>query len=236
MKRNYFLFLVTLLVSLAASAQVKFGVEAGMNSSQTVSGKSAETNGRVSGYQVGATVDYQFCEHWVLMSGLSLLQKGGALNQDLFVNAGNSITQQLAVPRFDRISLKMNYIELPLKIGYSFRVGDKLTLIPSVGVYGAYGFGAGSCALNVFRYNQSANTGQFVSAEWKPFDGYKDAKDSNARLEKLNQWDLGGVVGIKAVISDHYTASFNYSHSILEVQKELGLRNSSFQLSVGYRF
>lgn len=234
MKKNYSLFLVALLVSLSASAQVKLGIEAGMNSSQTISGKSAETNGRVSGFQVGATVDYQFCKHWVLMSGLSFLQKGGELNQDLFVNAGNGVTQQLAVPNFDRISLKMNYVELPLKIGYSFRVSDKLILTPSIGVYGAYGFNANDCSLNALHMDGKGT--KFTSTQWKPFDGYADPANYRSRLEKLSHWDFGGVVGVKAVISDHYTASFNYSHGIKEIQKELGLCNSTCELSVGYRF
>lgn len=235
MRKALSISLISLLVSLTASAQVKFGVEAGMNASQTLSGAYAETNGRVSGFQVGATVDYQFSKHWALMSGLSFVQKGGELNQNLFVSGGNGTSFLLAAPPFDRISLKMNYIELPLKIGYSFRVSDNLILIPSIGVYGAYGFNAKSCALNALHVKGNRNF-EYAPTQWKPFDGYSDPADSRSRLDKVSRWDLGGVVGVKAVISDHYTASFNYSQGIRKVQRELELRNSSFQLSVGYRF
>jgi len=55
-------------------------------------------------------------------------------------------------------------------------------------------------------------------------------------LKELSHWDFGGVVGLKAVISNHFTASFNYSHSIRVIQRQMDLRNSNFQLSVGYLF
>ena len=55
-------------------------------------------------------------------------------------------------------------------------------------------------------------------------------------LKELRHWDFGGTVGLKAVISNHFTASFNYSHSIRAIQRQMDLRNSNFQLSVGYQF
>lgn len=234
MKKLYFISLLMLLTTVSVKAQVKFGIETGMNASQTVSGEYAEINGRVSGFQVGGTVDYQFGGHWTLMSGLSLIQKGGEINQDLFVRSADGSAFLLVAPPYDRISLKMNYIELPLKIGYKIRLNDRLSLIPSIGVYASYGFNAGSCALNAFRSN--GTDGVFTSVKWKPFDGYNNPDYANSALDKLNHWDFGGIVGLKAVISDHYTASFNYSHSIKSIQKQMDLRNSTFQLSVGYRF
>lgn len=234
MKKVYVVFLIMFLASLSMNAQVKFGIETGMNASQTVSGEYAEINGRVSGFQVGGTVDYQFGGHWTLMSGLSFIQKGGELNQDLFVRSADGSAFLLVAPPYDRVSLKMNYIELPLKIGYKIRLNDRLSLIPSIGGYASYGFNAGSCALNAFRSN--GTDGVFTSVKWKPFDGYSNRAYANSPLDKLNRWDFGGIVGLKAIISDHYTVSFNYSHSIKSIQKQMDLRNSTFQLSVGYRF
>lgn len=232
--------LIVALVALGvlatpAMSQVKFGVEAGMNASQVISGEYAEGNGRVAGFQIGGTVDYQFSEHWVLMSGLSFIQKGGELNQNLFVGAGNGSYLLLGAPNYDRISLKMNYLELPVKIGFNIRLNDQVSLIPSIGLYGAYGFNAGNCSLNAYKDVRDTR-GTFTQVEWKPFDGYNNPTYSKTPLNKLNHWDFGGVVGLKAIVSDHFTASFNYSHSIKAIQKQMDLRNSTFQLSVGYRF
>lgn len=235
MKKIYFVSLMVLLAFTSASAQVKFGVEVGMNASQVISNKYAEGNGRVSGFQIGGTVDYQFTEHWTLMSGLSFIQKGGELNQELFVSGGNGSSFLLGAPNFDRISLKMNYLELPVKIGFSIRINDQVRLMPSAGLYVSYGFNAGNCSLNAYKDVRDSR-GHFTQVKWKPFDGYNDPTYSKTPLDKLEHLDFGGVVGLKTVISDHFTASFNYSHSIRPIQRQMDLRNSSFQLSVGYQF
>lgn len=165
--------------------------------------------------------------------------KGGGLNRELTVNAGHVDLYQ-AGPAFNHISFKMNYLELPLKLGYKFQLGDKLDLIPSIGIYGSYGFNAGNCSLDV--YHSYENYGAYVPTQWKPFDGYYKVDDANSSsvsvipLKELRHWDFGGTVGLKAVISNHFTASFNYSHSIRAIQRQMDLRNSNFQLSVGYQF
>lgn len=55
-------------------------------------------------------------------------------------------------------------------------------------------------------------------------------------LQAFRRWDYGGIVGMKAVIADHYTISFDYRVGIKKIQAQNGLRNSTFQFSVGYRF
>ena len=64
---------------LPLSAQVKVGVEGGMNLSHyLVSGsdgyKAEQVGGMKPGFQLGVTVDYEIGKHWMLMSGLSWLQ------------------------------------------------------------------------------------------------------------------------------------------------------------------
>lgn len=233
MKRNLFALALAIVFVLPASAQVKLGIEGGLNSSQTPSSKKPETNGRISGFQLGGTVDYKFRNNLIIMSGLSFVQKGGQLSQELFINAG-SVIQLRATTPFPSISTTLNYIELPLKVGHSYQLSKDLCLIPSIGAYGAYGFNAGNCSLDVFR--SSTEKGETIHAKWKPFDGYTDSQDKRATLDKFNKFDIGAVIGVKAVILEHYSASLNYSHGLKDAQKQLGLRNSNLQLSVGYIF
>lgn len=40
---------------------------------------------------------------------------------------------------------------------------------------------------------------------------YKAGEPNNsANLQAFRRWDYGGIVGMKAVIADHYTISFDY--------------------------
>lgn len=212
------------------SAQIKFGVEAGMNLSHYVSGSglydAKQVGGMKTGFQMGVTVDYQFDNHWMLMSGLTFLQ-----------NRANMKLADHSVFYFPKAEIKMNNLILPVKIGYDIRVTDKFSLLPSIGVYGAYGFSAGNCSLDVI-YPSDNEQMKTETVNWKPTDGYfyQVSEHDYGNLEAFRHWDFGAVGGIKAIIANHYTIGFNYTLGIKKVQKQNGLRNSTFQFSVGYRF
>ena len=138
---------------LPLSAQVKVGVEGGMNLSHyLVSGsdgyKAEQVGGMKPGFQLGVTVDYEIGKHWMLMSGLSWLQNRSTMKM-----------MDHMVTYFPKTEIKMNNLILPLKMGYNIRVSDKLSLIPSVGVYASYGFGAGNCSLDVIHQLPSLQNG-----------------------------------------------------------------------------
>ena len=153
------------LCSLPVAAQVKLGIEAGANLSNYItdshSNPSDSKNMKV-GFQAGLTVDYEFQNHLMLMSGLFFVRKGGNL-----------------------------------KLGENYY-------------------------------------GKLIHAGWKPLDGYGNTSDQAIR--GFNHWDVGATAGIKAVIGKHYTISFDYNIGLNKAQSTYGLRNSTFQLSVGYRF
>lgn len=237
MKKHLLVLALSAMSVYPAMSQVKWGIEAGMTASRIAVGqKVTESEASSAGMQVGLTVDYSFGKKWMLMSGLSLVQKGGEIGRELTTNAGN-VNLFNSGPAVNHVSFKMNYLELPVKIGYSFDVCRNVNLIPSIGVYAAYGFNAGDCSLDVYRTYETY--GAYMPDNWKPFNGYNGMKENqtlSTPLNKVERWDFGGVVGLKAIVSDHYTASFSYSHSIKAIQSQLDLRNSTFQLSVGYRF
>ena len=130
--------------------------------------------------------------------------------------------------RYPDVEVKMNYLQIPVKLGYNFHINDKLSLIPNVGLYAAYGFNTGESDL------QMVGDGKLIHAGWKPLDGYGNTSDQAIR--GFNHWDVGATAGIKAVIGKHYTISFDYNIGLNKAQSTYGLRNSTFQLSVGYRF
>lgn len=105
---------------LPLSAQVKVGVEGGMNLSHyLVSGsdgyKAEQVGGMKPGFQLGVTVDYEIGKHWMLMSGLSWLQNRSTMKM-----------MDHMVTYFPKTEIKMNNLILPLKwdIIFGFRINS----------------------------------------------------------------------------------------------------------------
>lgn len=114
-------------------------------------------NSSQMGYQLGVTADYEFNNHLVLTSGLSFIRRNGKLElgQNYYPSDGSFM-------RFPRVETAVNYLQSPLTVGYRFHCGDGFSLTPSVGLYAAYGLGAGSCALDV-----KAENGEISSEGWE---------------------------------------------------------------------
>ncbi|MBD9094094.1 MAG: PorT family protein [Bacteroides oleiciplenus] len=234
MKRIVTFVLVTLCLSLQVSAQVKIGVDAGMNLTHFKSHYSREAQkvgGMGAGFQIGVTVDYEFKRHWMLMSGVSFMQ-----------TQSNMELSDGMFPHFPDTKIKLNHIVIPLKVGYNIQISKKLSLIPSVGIYGSYNFSAGKCPLDL--KPSSDGKGNIERAKWNPMKGYSyevpiinlPGYYSNIELGALRHWTYGGVAGLKAVVNGHYTVSFQYYESIKEIQSQCDLRDYGYQLSVGYTF
>ena len=204
-------------------AQVKVGVEAGANLSKFVGNGSlpSEKDGFKAGYQLGVTADYEFKNHLMLMSGISFIRRNGDLKLGLNYAGGTSV---MAYPK---VETKINYLQIPVALGYSFHISENFSLIPFVGVYVAYGFGAGKCDLDV----RGDKDSRVTSMGWKPLQGAKEQG-----LDAFRHWDWGGTAGVKAVIAKHYTVSVGYSLGVMKAQPGYGLRNSTLQMSVGYCF
>lgn len=231
MKVKFSISIILLMLTiLPLSAQVKVGVEGGINLSHyLVSGSTQydakQMGGMKAGFQLGVTVDYEMGKHWMLMSGLSWLQNRSTMK----------MTDQ-GISYFPKTEIKLNNLVLPLKLGYNIRLSDKISLIPSVGVYASYGFSAGNCSLDVVQQEDDKISTE--STTWKPMDGfsYQVGEHNYGNLQAFRRWEYGGIAGIKAVIADHYMVSFNYSVGVKKIQKQNDLRNSNFQFSLGYRF
>ena len=73
MKRITLFLLLILCLSLQAFAQIRIGVDAGMNLTHFKSSDNyvQKIGGMGTGFQIGGTLDYEFRKHWMLMSGVS---------------------------------------------------------------------------------------------------------------------------------------------------------------------
>ena len=76
MKRITLFLLLALYLSLQAFAQIRIGVDAGMNLTHFKSSDNyvQKIGGMGTGFQIGGTLDYEFKKHWMLMSGVSCIR------------------------------------------------------------------------------------------------------------------------------------------------------------------
>lgn len=231
MKRITLFLLLTLYLSLQAFAQIRIGVDAGMNLTHFKSSDNyvQKIGGMGTGFQIGGTLDYEFRKHWMLMSGVSFMQTQSRMEMEYGM-----------LPRFPDAKIKLNHIVIPLKVGYNFKISKTLSLIPSVGMYASYNFSAGDCPLDI----KSPADGKKIHEKWNPMKGYTDAfyiSDLPYELYRINlnplrHWTYGGIAGLKAVISRHYTVSFQYYEAIKRIQYQCSIRDYGYQFSVGYMF
>ena len=221
MKRITLFLLLALYLSLQAFAQIRIGVDAGMNLTHFKSSDNyvQKIGGMGTGFQIGGT----------LMSGVSFMQTQSRMEMEYGM-----------LPRFPDAKIKLNHIVIPLKVGYKFKISKTLSLIPSVGMYASYNFSAGDCPLDI----KSPADGKKIHEKWNPMKGYTDAfyiSDLPYELYRINlnplrHWTYGGIAGLKAVIGRHYTLSFQYYEAIKRIQYQCSIRDYGYQLSVGYIF
>jgi hypothetical protein len=211
-----------LMSMCTASAQVKWGVEVGANASKFVgSGSMPSDKGSMkAGYQLGISADYSLGKHFSLLSGIGWSRQNNEAKLGLNYAGGNQM-------KYPKVEANLNYLRVPLALGYAFHISDKISVMPHVGVYAAYGFGAGDCDLSI----RDDNSEEVKNQSWKPMDGLQ-----SAGLSAFRKWDWGGLVGVKALLADHYYISIGYLQGVKKSYPQYDFRNSSFSFSLGYRF
>lgn len=104
MKRITLFLLLILCLSLQAFAQIRIGVDAGMNLTHFKSSDNyvQKIGGMGTGFQIGGTLDYEFRKHWMLMSGVSFMQTQSRMEMEYGM-----------LPRFPDAKIKLNHIVIP---------------------------------------------------------------------------------------------------------------------------
>lgn len=211
--KRMILWLLGAAMAMSANAQHwNFGIEAGyLNSRMAVEELSAEPN---HGFMVGVTAGYTFPQNLVLESGLSYQRKGGTLSGDMLVNG-------LRLLDID----KMDYLHLPVTVGYRIRLADDWALTPKVGAYMAVGLQAKG------KVAASDPFGQLVLGTSDLF------KDSQLRVDyrPFDRFDGGLQFGLdlsfrKFRLGVGYQLGLAHMSSIYDPQ----LYNRTLSLSLGY--
>lgn len=203
----FFALVAISVVSINAQDNLKWGVMAGMNVSKyTITG----FDNRI-GFHAGVKAELGLSQEasGAYMDFAALLTLKGAK-----IDAGS-----LA-------SFKMNpyYLEVPVHIGYKYAVNDDFALFGSAGPYIAVGlFGKAKAKVDGDLVDLGEFGGNSMSEDIFGDDG-------------LKRFDFG--LGLKAGVefSKKYQVAISYDFGLVEVAKDLGMKNRNLMLSLGYMF
>lgn len=203
----FFALVAMSVVSVNAQDNLKWGVMAGMNVSKyTITGFDSRI-----GFHAGVKAELGLSQEasGAYMDFAALLTLKGAKID------GGSIA-----------SFKFNpyYLEVPVHVGYKYAVNDDFALFGSVGPYIAVGlFGKAKAKVD----GNIADLGEL---------GTNSASENIFGDDGLKRFDFG--LGLKAGVefSKKYQVAISYDFGLVEVAKNLGMKNRNLMLSLGYMF
>lgn len=194
-------------MSVNAQDNLKWGVMAGMNVSKyTITGFDSRI-----GFHAGVKAELGLSQEasGAYMDFAALLTLKGAKID------GGSIA-----------SIKFNpyYLEVPVHVGYKYAVNDDFALFGNVGPYIAVGlFGKVKAKVD----GNIADLGEL---------GTNSASEDIFGDDGLKRFDFG--LGLKAGVefSKKYQLAISYDFGLVEVAKDLGMKNRNLMISLGYMF
>ena len=203
----FFVLVAMSVVSVNSQDNLKWGVMAGMNVSKyTITGFDSRI-----GFHAGVKAELGLSQEvsGAYMDFAALLTLKGAKID------GGSIA-----------SIKFNpyYLEVPVHVGYKYAVNDDFALFGNVGPYIAVGlFGKAKAKVD----GNIADLGEL---------GTNSASEDIFGDDGLKRFDFG--LGLKAGVefSKKYQLAISYDFGLVEVAKDLGMKNRNLMISLGYMF
>jgi hypothetical protein len=215
MKRYIYSLFIMAITAVAANAQIKPSVQAGINfqnlNGKNVSGDKLE-NGLMFGYHAGVNFLIPISPEIYFQPGLSFYTKGAI--------------EKSFIPTNPKV--RLNYLEVPLNLLYRGQLGDNFVLL-GFGPYIGYAISgkiiSGSTKESItFRNSLDANTPGGVT--------YIRAFDAGANIFAGYELAGGIYVTIDASLG---LLNINPSDSRIANDKST-LKNTGFGISLGYRF
>lgn len=225
MKKTTLSLLFFIIISSGFYTQAQkgwsLGAKAGLNIS-SAGGDYSESDSRL-GYNFGIIADYNYSNHVFLRTGLEFTSKGAKYKYDW-----NDIASD-GTSGFKKRHFLLNYLQLPISIGYRFAATENLNMTLNAGGYLAYG---------VFAREK------YTSANWCGTPGSTPYySDTNKGFDDchMRAFDAGLLGGI----------GFEYKQYMLLINYDLGLfntmtgmydggepswKNRNWSFSLGYKF
>lgn len=192
-----------------------FGVEVGyVNNALAVEEyKSTSRNG----FKFGAVAEFTLSNHISFESGLAYIRKGATITGD------NILSSRISSIKF----AEMNYLQIPIMLGYMADFGSGFSIKPEIGGYFAAGIDGYSFVkgLNTFNQPYESRVSTFS----------RNSYNSVAPYRPCYRADAGLAIALNA----------NYNHITVKAEYDLGLaaatiygsgKQRTFSVSLGYRF
>ncbi len=203
------------MLPVSVSAQKwNFGVEAGYVNN-TLAVEEYESTAR-NGFKFGTNAEFTLSNHISFESGLAYIRKGATTSGD------NILSKRISSIKF----AEMNYLQIPLMVGYEANLGSGFSIKPEVGGYFAVGLNGDSFVTGIDNFNQpyEARVNTFSTTE---------SRNGVAPFRPCNRID-GGLA---------FALNVNYRHFTLKAEYDLGLatttyygngKQRTFSVSLGY--
>lgn len=191
----------------AQDKPVTLGVKAGFNIS-SMTGDDADGIDSKTGFLFGVTVDVNIAPQLYLMTGLDYTTKGGktVAYYYLYENLHEG-----------KMTMNLNYLQLPVHIGYKVAASDKVNIVFRGGPYLAYGAGG--------------------KTELK-FSDLGKGKTNSFDDNWFKRFDLGAGLGVGAEFGK-IGVNLGYDFGLIKISNMQGLpkiKNNNFSVAVGYKF
>ena len=214
----WFALVAISVVSINAQDNLKWGVMAGMN---VIKYTITCFDGRI-GFHAGVKAEL----------GLSQDANGSGAYMDfaaLFTLKGAKIDGgSIATVKFNPY-----YLEIPVHVGYKYAVNENFALFGSVGPYLAVGL-FGKAKLSI-----GNAIGDWADIEGMESVGGLEGKSVSEDIfgdDGFKRFDFG--LGLKAGVefNKKYQVALSYDFGLIDVQKDLGMKNRNLMISLGYMF
>lgn len=204
-----------------------FGVKAGVNLStfnvgDSPTSTSSNTDGRI-GLNGGITVEYALRNNFFLSSGLEFTTKGADYSKSYGPNQLNSNYKSIQESR------TLEYLQLPLTVGYRLPVSKNVNVTFNAGAYFALGV-----------------SGKGTSVIWEhnlDEDGKMTSTFNRNKSNKKGDTDYG-LIGGAGLEYKKFSLNFNYELGLRSLYtgssshdvNDAAWKNRNVVLSVGYKF
>lgn len=197
MNTKLLLFALLALMCGTAFAQFRKGVHAGIGSSWVSSQVKQDKH---TSYVLGAVAEYRLKSGFVFHGELNYARKGSTL-----YNPERSIINGM----IDEYEFYLDYIDLPLSVGYSFfGRGKHIVLTPRVGGYFAFGVGG----YGLLTTPNISHGGGSSTIRVSPFEltmGQMPDREGFYVFDDFTRPELGIVMGVDFEFSKHFRLSMN---------------------------
>jgi len=212
--RKYLTPLVFLIIATSATAQTKFGIEAGASLSSRT-GYSHLNSAPIITFQSSFFVNQFLSKKILLHAKLGYYAKGGKLTDFLFMdNLGNDMGKGDFKTRFD-------YIEFALPVLFQLANSSRCKFFLGLGPYLSYAISANNKATH---YRSSSGNNAPVLAD--PNFDFNNRCDAGIKFQLLN------------ITQGNFTGGLNFDLGLTNVLKNSNqqVKNNSFGITLGFLF